>query len=283
MSDNEVRSQRAAIKKPVFDIGADSASGSYFSSTVDGHRVYYNIWKPNGPTKAQVLFFHGLGEHIRRYDEVFARLSLGGILVKGMDWRGHGRTFFRNANATQGFHESFGQVFADMLQLLAIEVPGVKPGLPTFIAGHSMGGLLALSFVHHHKGQIPQLRGIISQAPALATPKPIPWLIKIAAKLLGGWLGWIVQPNALDLDGLCSYEPVVHAYLKDPLVHGLISLRLLKDMLVHGELMKRVARTFSTPVIVYHAHGDRFTSAKAAEEWVVSCGSLDKRFFGFTG
>ncbi|KAI9340564.1 Alpha/Beta hydrolase protein [Obelidium mucronatum] len=199
-----------------------------------------------------------------------------------MDWRGHGRTVFRNSNGVKGFHESFDQVFADMLQLLAIEVPGMRPGIPTFVAGHSMGGLLALSFVHHYKLQIPQLRGVIAQAPALSPGTPVPWWLQLIVKWIGGtWFGRFTQANNLALDGLCSYEPVVRQYLRDPLVHARISLRLAKDMLVHSEILKRLARQFSTPVIVYHSARDQYTRADASEDWVIACGSKDKRFFGF--
>ncbi|KAJ3061216.1 hypothetical protein HDU98_002864 [Podochytrium sp. JEL0797] len=280
----EAKAQRAAIKQPVFDIASDNATGSYFAALVDGHRVYYHVWKPTGPIKAQILFFHGLGEHIRRYDHVFSKFAAKGILVKGMDWRGHGRTVFRNANGRKGFHESYEQVFADMLQLNSIEVDGMVPGVPLFVAGHSMGGLLALSFVHHHKEHLPNLRGVISQAPALSLPKPVPFLARILATWFGaGWLGKIVQPNELELNGLCSSETVIQDYLKDPLVHGMISLRLVRDMLVHSELLKRLSKRFTTPLIIYHSEGDRFTSAKGAELFVNECGSKDKIFKGFAG
>ncbi|KAJ3121548.1 hypothetical protein HK100_012338 [Physocladia obscura] len=272
--------ERVAIRKPVFDIGADNETGNYFAATSDGHRIYYNVWKPNNPIKAQVLFFHGLGEHVRRYDHIFSKFALAGILVKGLDWRGHGRTFFRNANAIQGYHESFSQVFADMLQLYSIDINGsTKNAVPVFVAGHSLGGLLALAFTQLYKNKIQNLRGCISQAPAIGTH--VHWILRFLVKIIGSLLGKFVQRNALQIDKLCSSENAIRSYLRDPLVHELISFRLAKDMFVYGDLMQSTARQFTTPLIVYHSKNDKFTCAATSKKFVAEAGSRDKIYKEF--
>ncbi|KAJ3066501.1 hypothetical protein HDU99_003831 [Rhizoclosmatium hyalinum] len=280
-SNQIIQKERASIVKPPFDLGADNATGSYFASLEDGHRIYYNCWKPNGPIKAQILFFHGLGEHCRRYDRIFDKFASAGILVVAMDWRGHGRTVYRNAGGLKGFHTSFTQVHLDALHLLTLSP--APQGTPLFVAGHSMGGLLALSFTHAQKQKLPSLRGVIAQAPAIAPGKPVPWLIKIIANWLGGFdlFGRYTENNQLELDGLCSDEGVVRDYLRDPLVHGMISLRLVKDMLQHAHTLITFAKQFTTPLIVYHAFSDKFTDPRASEEFVLACGSKDKKYYGF--
>ncbi|KAI8839353.1 Alpha/Beta hydrolase protein [Chytriomyces cf. hyalinus JEL632] len=273
----------AKVKREKFDISKDStANGAYLAAKADGHRIFYNIWKPKGTAKAEVLFFHGLGEHCLRYEHVFSKFADAGIVVRAIDWRGHGRTYMRNASAIQGFHESFDQVFEDMFQVAAVDIEGVPKGLPLFVFGHSMGGLLALSFVHKNKSKLPNLRGCIAQAPALSAGKPIPMILQFIIMWLGGFLGKVTQPNELELDGLCSHDPVVDEYVRDPLNHGQISLRLAKDMLVHQKLLLSEAATFTTPLIMYHSCLDRFTAISATEKFMDTCGSTDKKYNGFS-
>ncbi|KAJ3345513.1 hypothetical protein HDU83_004020 [Entophlyctis luteolus] len=275
--------ERRAIRKAPFDIRTDKPAGTYFSAIADGRMIYYNIWKPPGKIKAQVLFFHGLGEHIQRYDHVFQRFAQAGILVKGMDWRGHGRTFFRNPGSIRGFHDSFNQVFEDMLQLYAIPVEGMTRAVPTFVAGHSMGGLLSLCFTHIHKGKIQSLRGCISQAPALGPGTPVNWILVLIVKWFGGILGKFTQPNGLQIGGLCSSESVIRAYLRDPLVHNLVSFRMGRDMFQHSEFLAKCAAQFKTPLIMYHSIKDTFTSPVASKKFYDAAGSVDKLFKGFKG
>lgn len=48
------------------------------------------------PVIAKVIAVHGLGEFVDRYDPVFTQFATAGILVKGLDTRGHGHTQLEN-------------------------------------------------------------------------------------------------------------------------------------------------------------------------------------------
>ncbi|KAI8616944.1 Alpha/Beta hydrolase protein [Chytriomyces sp. MP71] len=271
------------IRKLPFDIARDSVpDGGFMASKLDGHQVFYKVWKPTGPVKAQLLFFHGLGEHVLRYDAIFERFARAGILVRGMDARGHGRTAKKSGGT--GHARSFNAIFDDMLQLLGLDVTLKASdsqslrGIPLFVGGHSMGGLLALSFVLTRKHQLPNLRGCISQAPALGVA-PVHWFLKLLVMFLGRfWLiNWITQPNNLALAGLCSHEPVIIDYVKDPLVHGIISIALAREIFIYQKLVLSKAREFTIPLITYHSSLDKFTYANASEQFVVEAASKDKK------
>ncbi|KAJ3073162.1 hypothetical protein HDU98_002134 [Podochytrium sp. JEL0797] len=270
-----------SIYKATFDVGADAAPGSYFEATKDGRKIYYRIWKPTGVIKAQAFFFHGLGEHIERYDYVFSRFADAGIMVKGMDWRGHGRTVKSDKSGIQGFHTSFAQVHEDMLQLLAIEVEGAPKDLPTFSMGHSMGGLIALLMAKHHSARIPNLRGVISQSPACA-PGVAPSPILIGAVRNFGFIApKVTQPNALDLENICSQEAVIVDYLKDSLNHGLIAVKLVQELYTANDELKRDASEFKFPIIIRHNENDRLTSNPASKAFFDKIASEDKSFFAY--
>ncbi|KAF9175019.1 hypothetical protein BGX20_008771, partial [Mortierella sp. AD010] len=58
----------------------------------DGHEIYTKTWFPEGKPVASVVFVHGFGEHIVRYDHVFEEFNKAGIQVSSFDQRGFGKT-----------------------------------------------------------------------------------------------------------------------------------------------------------------------------------------------
>jgi acylglycerol lipase len=108
------------------------------------------------------LAVHGLGEHINRYGHVFSKFAASGICVKGLDMRGHGRTLKKNPSYPAGY-TPLKEVWEDILLMDAVEVEGVPKGLPTFVMGHSLGGLTALSFVYFNANRLANFKGVIAQ------------------------------------------------------------------------------------------------------------------------
>ena len=71
---------------------------------------------------------------------MFTRFAENGILVKGMDYRGHGRTLYRNQpkypkTTLRGYTESFARVFQDMMLLYRYQERNEwdEQSLPTFV------------------------------------------------------------------------------------------------------------------------------------------------------
>ncbi|KAJ3383667.1 hypothetical protein HDU84_003454 [Entophlyctis sp. JEL0112] len=105
----------------------------------------------------------------------------------------------------------------------------------------------------------------------------------LIVKWFGGILGKFTQPNGLQIGGLCSSESVIRAYLRDPLVHNLVSFRMGRDMFQHSEFLAKCAAQFKTPLIMYHSIKDTFTSPVASKKFFDAAGSVDKLFKGFKG
>ncbi|KAJ3204493.1 hypothetical protein HDU82_005791, partial [Entophlyctis luteolus] len=239
------------IVRPPFDAAADSAPGTYFPASADGHLIYSRFWKVRAyPTPRSDALFHSpqappkleslrsmvsANISLATMCHVFSAFAANGFLVKGLDYRGHGRTVFKN-KGIQGYTYSFEQVYQDLLQLAALPVDGLNEnGLPTFIFGHSMGGLIALGFVVAHGSSIPNLRGVISQAPAIGPGKPVPGLLQTGVKLVGNLIPKVLMNNNLDLEGLSSSQAAVEDYLRDPLNHPYITVQLARDMFVTSD------------------------------------------------
>ena len=58
----------------------------------EGNRVHGTIWEPaDGDFKMVLQIVHGMTEHIGRYERFAHELAAEGIVVAGLDLRGHGR------------------------------------------------------------------------------------------------------------------------------------------------------------------------------------------------
>ena len=131
---------------------------------------------PDTAQRATLLFVHGHGEFVSRYTELFAPLvDTLGIKILMPDLPGHGVS-----TGKRGHMRDLGQV-ATLFHQLSDEAKKSADGLPLFLAGHSMGGLLSAWLVLE-QGMRPDAVWIGS--PLLVPGKAKPPLVVAVAKLL---------------------------------------------------------------------------------------------------
>ncbi|TPX61990.1 hypothetical protein SpCBS45565_g07144 [Spizellomyces sp. 'palustris'] len=263
----------------------DLRGGNWFTAR-DGWEIYWKAWKPETTVVANVIAIHGFGEHINRYDPLFSFFASKGIAVRGIDQRGHGRTHFKNLErgSLQGFMGTFKNTFEDLLQLNEMDIDGLpkKGEVPTFVFGHSMGGLIALSLVNLHAQRIPNFRGIVVQAPCIRTVRSFPSLVSSTISTLGTsfFPRYQAPSGAMELNNIL--DPSLHdEYSKDPYNHNFMTLRLLRDFITYGRKVEGTASAFSHPVLLYHSRIDKLTSCEASELFIKNAIAEDKtvKFF----
>ena len=115
--------------------------------------LYARGWAPKDKPKAVVALIHGLGEHTGRYAHVGAALTEKGYALLGFDLRGHGKS-----GGPRG-HLPSSEAFMTDIDRFLEETAERYPGLPQFLYGHSLGGLLVLNYALRRK---PRLAGVIS-------------------------------------------------------------------------------------------------------------------------
>ena len=81
------------------------------------HQVVMSIWEPDCAPKGIVQIFHGMVEHIDRYEEFAYYLNSKGYVVAGDDHRGHGRTAGADFFGKDIFNKIRSLVFAVQLKL----------------------------------------------------------------------------------------------------------------------------------------------------------------------
>ena len=236
-------------------------------SGVRNATIYYQNWLPDGDVKAVLLVVHGLGEHSGRYMNVVNHLVPRGYAVYALDHLGHGKS-----DGTREYVERFAD-FTDTLALYYRMVAGWQPGKPVFLVGHSMGGLIATTYLLDHQADF---RGAVISAPAIAVSSSIsPMTIAL------GKVAAVLAPKfgvlALDVNGISRDPAVVQANLADPLnFQGKTTARLAAEMLKAMQRVSAEVGTITLPFIVVQGSADRLVDPAGAQLLYDKAGSQDK-------
>jgi alpha-beta hydrolase superfamily lysophospholipase len=191
----------------------NSADGSLTAG--DGASLYCRQWKPLQP-KAILLLVHGIAEHSGRYETLGQRLAQQHFAVWAPDQRGHGRSPGRRGDCL-----SIDQLVAD-LDAFVRKAADSCPSLPRVMVGHSLGGLLALTYaVQHHD----RIRAVAVSSPALQLTRPISPLKTFVVTAASRIRPLLSFHNGVNPRNLCRDADVVKAYRRDPLVHRVITAR----------------------------------------------------------
>jgi alpha-beta hydrolase superfamily lysophospholipase len=224
----------------------------------DGIEFFVRGWEPEIKSKAIVALVHGLGEHTGRYEHIAQAMTDAGYTLVGFDLRGHGKS-----GGVRGHFPSLDAVMQDIKDFFAF-LTTRYPELPQFLYGHSLGGLLVLTYVLKNK---PKLKGVIATGAGLRSPIHQQKMKILMAKVLGS-----LAPSAQIASGLetaaISHDPkIVDAYLHDPLVHNRISLGFGKTGLNATDYVWSHAEEFSVPLLIMHGSADRITYSHGSADF----------------
>ncbi len=215
-------------------------------------------------------------QHVGRYAGVFERLASAGVTVHALDAMGHGRS-----DGARAFINL--QVMIQDFQSLCGSAAGDRGDqIPMFIAGHSLGGLVAaftcLRSQEMWSGMllcsplldvewtpVLRLQAAFSSVLASAVPR-----LKIVPKVVAAHV---------------NRDPArVREYEEDPLIyHDNIPVRSGSEMLKgFGEFGKHRAE-FSLPIYAHHGTADKITSFAATKAFLDAVSSTDKTFVPVEG
>jgi alpha-beta hydrolase superfamily lysophospholipase len=236
--------------------------------------IYYQGWLPEGDVKSVLFLIHGLGEHCGRYTNHVNYFVPRGYALYGLDHLGHGRS--------SGEREVV-ESFSDYLQPLPAFYRMVKewqPGKPVFVLGHSMGGLIASTYLVDHSDDF---KGGVISAPAIKIRDNISAFTIMVGKILAR-----IAPKAgilpLNPGGISRDPEAVKAYINDPLVyHGKtrakLAAEILKAMIGLSQNMDKI----TLPFIVIQGSGDQIVDPGGAQLLYDGAGSKDKTIKVYDG
>ncbi len=115
----------------------------------DGVRIRWARAAVSAP-RACVVVAQGRREFIEKYAPIAAQLNSWGCDVWTFDWRGQGGSARELDNPHKGWVETFDRYLEDLDGWLHARVLPPTEGLPHYLLAHSMGGHLALRYLHDH-------------------------------------------------------------------------------------------------------------------------------------
>jgi acylglycerol lipase len=233
---------------------------------VGGLMLYAQSWRPaEGAPRGVLVIHHGLADHSSRYEALAEALAKGGYVVWALDMRGHGHSAGTPVEA-----EHMADYLGDLDALLAL-VRKRDAGLPMFLFGHSLGGLIAGLYTIERQ---PQLAGLITSAPGIAFDAPAiqPAIIRLIAGIAGG-APILATPHA---DFSASKE-VIADMDRDPLIFQGSGPARTARAAVDGvaRLWAGVARV-RVPLLALHGLSDKITAPSGSRDLVIGASSTDK-------
>ena len=228
-----------------------TASTASFGTTRDGLTQRRRHWAAPTP-KAAILLVHGIGEHSGRYEHVGDALSEAGYDVLSYDQRGFGETGGRRAFVTE-FSEYTDDVADLMVERRAL-------GVPVVLMGHSLGGLIAVTYL---VGDDPQPDLAVLSAPALEAE--IPRWQRVAVPVLSRVTPRLHVKSDFDGSVLSRDEAVQQGYDNDPLrVDGAtasLGRQIMTAMVSTSEQIDKI----KIPTYVLHGGDDTLVAPTASE------------------
>jgi acylglycerol lipase len=227
---------------------------------VGGVDVYWQAWLTADPG-AVLLLAHGAAEHSGRYAWVGETLAGRGYAVYAIDHRGHGRS-----SGPRAYVDRLAHAAADLHELsdLARER---HPGVPVFLLGHSMGGLVALDYACRYGSE---LKGLVLSAP-LAVLKVNPvmrWVGRALAALAPRLPIYKIDGTTVSRD-----PEVVRAYDSDPLNHrGPLPARTVGELAAMTRALPERLAALELPILTLYGTGDRLVDT-GGSALVESCSS----------
>ena len=124
-----------------------------FFRNADGARIRYShLPVAAGEVKATVVLMHGYSEFGEKYFELMRDLGSRGNEVWQMDWRGYGGSDRYLADREKAHSLGPDHDTRDLDQFVRTIVKAA-PGRPLVLIAHSMGGHLAVRYLHDYPGR----------------------------------------------------------------------------------------------------------------------------------
>lgn len=113
--------------------------------------IYYQTWGEKEKPRLAIQIFHGMSEHISRYEDFAGFLGNYGILVYGMDIRGHGNTGANSSSLGYFADDNGWNIVLDDQKSLHDLFKTKYTHIPFCLMGHSMGSY----FARHYMSKYP--------------------------------------------------------------------------------------------------------------------------------
>ncbi|MEB3338914.1 MAG: alpha/beta hydrolase [Leptolyngbyaceae bacterium] len=229
--------------------------------------LYYQSWHPSDPCKAIALLVHGLGAHSQSFQNMAEYLTAKGYGIYSFDLRGNGRS-----PGQRGHIQSWAEFREDLNAFLPM-IKAQAPGIPCFLIGHSLGGVIVLDYVLRTQAQV---QGVVAIAPALGVTVP-PWKL-LLGRIFSKILPRFSLSTGIDLSFSAHDPAVLDTYVHDPLRHSRGSARMASEFLETVVWIQTHATDWQVPLLMLCGGADRVTPSVASCTFFQQIAFLDKEW-----
>jgi alpha-beta hydrolase superfamily lysophospholipase len=232
---------------------------------VGGLKIATRTWRPDGAVRGVIILVHGFNSHSGYFAWPAEKFAGAGLAAYALDHRGRGKS-----EGERFYVEKFSDWLEDVNTLVGM-ARSENPGVPVYMLGHSVGGVIASSYVFEHQSEI---AGLICES--FAFDVGLPHLVQLA---LEGASHLIPHLPLYSLKNeIFSRDPaVVAAMNNDPLIANEkqpaeTASEVLKAAARLGENMPNI----KIPVFIIHGTDDKATRWQGSQYFYDNVGSEDK-------
>jgi len=238
-----------------------------YLSSRDGTRLFFRSLAPDLKPLGQVAILHGFGDHSGRYQEVMEALVARGLSTIALDYRGHGKADGRRTDCRRW------DEYLDDLEAFWRKALAEAQGAPTFLLGHSHGGLMA---THWAARQPRDLKGLLLASPFYQLAFAPPRLKLLGAGLLRRLWPTLPLGNELTAAMLTRDPALQKATDEDPLYVHTITPRWFFECRAAQARLEGVGPRISVPVWMGAGTADPVVSTPRSAEVFAALASADK-------
>lgn len=223
-----------------------------------GPTLHHHRWPVEGGPKGVLLVVHGLSEHGGRYAGLADRANHARYEVAAVDLYGHGMSPGRRGHV-RSFEADHLRAVDELVRLAERRAPGV----PTFLVGHSLGGLIAARWAQS-RVFARRLWGLVLVTPFVEPRLRIPAWKRGTARLLARLWPSFSLPTGID-DEIVFREPARRAeFAADPLVQRRMTAGHWTELGRERARLREQAPDLDLPTLVQVAGDDRVVATEAS-------------------
>jgi alpha-beta hydrolase superfamily lysophospholipase len=248
-------------------MSTESAGAVREETVKSGDRgIFVRSWSPpSGGARAVVVLVHGFNSHSGYYVRTGEALAARGFAAYALDLRGRGRS-----DGDRFYIESMSEFVQDVATVVSLAKLR-HPGLPTFLLGHSAGGVVSCLYVLEHQDE---LAGFICESFAFQVPAP-----DFAIAALKGLSHLAPHAHVLKLHNEdFSRDPaVVKAMNDDPLIANETQpTRTVAELARADERLRTEFPSITLPLLILHGTADKAAKPSGSQTFYDTAGSTDK-------
>ncbi len=248
-------------------MSTESAGAVREETVKSGDRgIFVRSWSPpSGGARAVVVLVHGFNSHSGYYVRTGEALAARGFAAYALDLRGRGRS-----DGDRFYIESMSEFVQDVAKVVSLAKLR-HPGLPTFLLGHSAGGVVSCLYALEHQDE---LAGFICESFAFQVPAP-----DFAIAALKGLSHLAPHAHVLKLHNEdFSRDPaVVKAMNDDPLIANETQpTRTVAELARADERLRTEFPSITLPLLILHGTADKAAKPSGSQTFYDTAGSTDK-------